>query len=300
MPSEDLENVENWFARKFLQFLKQANSIIDENAFSVFGEKNEYLKQFREARDFGDSIAHEAALVKAAFDALMQRLKEHTSNNDWYQELQKQIDDNINPDNDNINDNPDNVESDEDILNSEPIFGEKYRIHSKDNKQTGSSTDEQSESRTNYDFSENSKEKYFRLNPYLENIIAQLRLDFDGYELPNDIYHKLAEAHSITGRADIWSSQLLLTITKLRPLLLKKLGINWTELKRILNKIVKKVLSERCDNYTLDTIPAGLWFFGDEPKSRPMDILLAAKRIQCQIMYDEWADVCRVTVRNRQ
>jgi hypothetical protein len=99
--------------------------------------------------------------------------------------------------------------------------------------------------------------------------------------LPNDIYHKLAEALVFTSRADIWSSQLLLTITKLRPLLPKKLGISWNGLKRILNKIIKRVMEENFNHYTFDTIPDGLSFFGDEPKSHPMDIILAAKRIQC-------------------
>jgi hypothetical protein len=180
-------------------------------------------------------------------------------------------------------------DDDDHVIHSEPIFEAKYM---------GNRSNDKEHSDLKYDSSENSEEKYHRLNPYLENIITQLRTNFDDYELPEDIYHKLAEAQSITGRADIWSSQLLLTITKLRPLLQKKLGISWNELKRILNKIIKRILSERYDHYTLDTIPDGLWFFGDEPKSNPMDIILGAKRIQCQIMYDEWADVCRVSYQN--
>ena len=185
---------------------------------------------------------------------------------------------------------PDNADNDnENIIDKSTVFGDKFQRRSADKEQVDSDA--------KYD-SNNSKEKYERLNPYLENVIKQLQINFDDYELPIEIYHRLAEALMCTGRADLWSSQLLLTITKLRPLLQRKLGVSWNELKRILNKIIKRVNAERFDHYTFDTIPDGLWFFGDEPRSHPMDIILAAKRIKCEIMYDEWADVCRITYGN--
>ena len=185
---------------------------------------------------------------------------------------------------------PDNADNDnENIIDKSTVFGDKFQRRSADKEQVDSDA--------KYD-SNNSKEKYQRLNPYLENVIKQLQINFDDYELPIEIYHRLAEALMCTGRADLWSSQLLLTITKLRPLLQRKLGVSWNELKRILNKIIKRVNAERFDHYTFDTIPDGLWFFGDEPRSHPMDIVLAAKRIKCEIMYDEWADVPRITYGN--
>jgi hypothetical protein len=122
-------------------------------------------------------------------------------------------------------------DDDDNVIHSEPIFEEKYM---------GNRT-EKEQSNGKYDSSDNSKEKYDRLNPYLENIIKQLQTDLDSYVPPDDIYHKLAEALSISGRGDSWSSQLIITTTKLRPLLQKKLGISWAELKRILDKIIKRV-----------------------------------------------------------
>ena len=92
-----------------------------------------------------------------------------------------------------------------------------------------------------------SKEKYHRLNPYYEIIIKQLQIRFDDYVIPDDFTHKLADGFSITNRGDIHSNALLLTITKLRPLIAKKLDISWAELRKILNTIIKRIKDQQYD-----------------------------------------------------
>ena len=141
-----------------------------------------------------------------------------------------------------------------------------------------------------------SKEKYHRLNPYYEIIIKQLQIRFDDYVIPDDFTHKLADGFSITNRGDIHSNALLLTITKLRPLITKKLDISWAELRKILNTIIKRIKDQQYDYYTFDTIPDDKWFHTDKkgvPQSDYMDIALAIKRLtSCKTMFDEWDETC--------
>jgi hypothetical protein len=66
-----------------------------------------------------------------------------------------------------------------------------------------------------------SKKIFERLNPYLENVIKQLNIAFDDYVVPEDFFHKLAEAHTVINRGDIYTNALLLAISKLRPLMIK-------------------------------------------------------------------------------
>jgi hypothetical protein len=146
-----------------------------------------------------------------------------------------------------------------------------------------------------------SREAHQRLKPYFDGIITQLKVSFDSYTLPDDIYMKLAEAYNIRNRGDIFTTDLLLTIGKLKPLVAKKTGNKWSEIeKHIIIPLVKKHRTEHYSTnlYRLDTIPRNEWFYGEAPISSGMDILLAASRMKCQIKYDEWLDVCRLTYNN--
>jgi hypothetical protein len=57
----------------------------------------------------------------------------------------------------------------------------------------------------------------------------------------------------------------------------------------------KRLVKTAANQFTLETVPPNSWFYGDEPITSAMDILLAARRMNCEIMYDEAADVCRIT-----
>jgi hypothetical protein len=143
---------------------------------------------------------------------------------------------------------------------------------------------------------QSSKEKFARLNPYFETVLTQLASS-DKYTLPDDIYNKLAEALSIRNRGDVYSSDLLLTIGKLQPYIARKTGVKWSTIEKDI--IRPKIRQFGAAHYpealrTLDTIPKNEWFYGDEPLSSAMDILLAARRMNCEITYDEWSDVCRM------
>ena len=145
-----------------------------------------------------------------------------------------------------------------------------------------------------------SKEKFARLNPYFQTVLTQLASSFEKYVLPEDLYSKLAEALSIKNRGDTFSIDLLLTVGKLQPFISKKLGIKWITIERdILRPLIRK---HRAEHYpeslrTLDNIPKNEWFYGEEPISSAMDILLAARRMKCEITYDEWFDVCLINYR---
>jgi virulence-associated protein E len=146
-----------------------------------------------------------------------------------------------------------------------------------------------------------SRDAHRRLKPYFDGIITQLKVSFDSYTLPDDIYMKLAEAHNIRSRGDTYTIDLLLTIGKLQPLIAKKTGTRWGIIEK--NIIIPLVRQHRTEHYSkslyrLDTIPLNEWFYGDAPISSGMDILLAARRMKCQIMYDDWLDVCRLTYNN--
>lgn len=146
-----------------------------------------------------------------------------------------------------------------------------------------------------------SKKKHARLKPYFDDIITQLAINFDSYILPDDVFIKLAEAYETRNRGDVYTTDLLLTIGKLQPLLAKKTGVRWTTIeKSIILPLLKKHRAEHYASslYRFDTIPDNQWFYGDEPISSGMDILLAARRMKCDIMYDEWFDVCRLTYNN--
>jgi hypothetical protein len=128
-----------------------------------------------------------------------------------------------------------------------------------------------------------SKEMYERLNPYLKNVITKLQTGFDDYVVPEDFFHKLAEAHSVTNRGDIYTNDLLLTISKLRPIIAKKLNISWGDIKQIIHKIEKRVREKQYTKYTIDTIPDGEWLYpagkSGVPYSNPADIVVAIRRL---------------------
>ncbi len=144
---------------------------------------------------------------------------------------------------------------------------------------------------------QSSKEKFARLNPYFMTVLTQLVSSFERYTLPEDIYNTLAEALAIKNRSDAFSIDLMVTVAKLQPFIAKKTGIKWSTIeKEIIRPLIKKHIADHYSSnlYTLDNIPWNKWFYGDEPISSAMDILLAARRMKCEIMYDEWFDVCRV------
>ena len=118
-------------------------------------------------------------------------------------------------------------------------------------------------------------------------------MPFDDYVLPEDIYHKLAEAHSISTRGDVYSNKLLLTITKLKPLITKKLGVSWSDLLQILKTIIRKVRAEQYTKHTIDSVPDGEWLYPTDkgvPYSNPADIVVAIRRLDCEITFDEWTE----------
>ena len=139
-----------------------------------------------------------------------------------------------------------------------------------------------------------SKKIFERLNPYLENVIKQLHIAFDDYVVPEDFFHKLAETHSVTNRGDIYTNALLLAISKLRPLIIKKLNISWNDVKQILNKIIKRVKEQQYTKYTIHTVPDGEWLYpvgkSGVPNSNPADIVVAIRRLDCEITFDEWTE----------
>jgi hypothetical protein len=146
-----------------------------------------------------------------------------------------------------------------------------------------------------------SKDAHQRLKPYFDAIVTQLAVSFDTYTLPDNIYVKLAEAYNIRNRGDVYTIDLLLIISKLQPLIAKKTGTRWSIIeKNIIIPLVKKHRAEHylTSLYRLDTIPLNEWFYGEAPISSGMDILLAARRMKCEIMYDEWFDICRITYNN--
>jgi hypothetical protein len=143
-----------------------------------------------------------------------------------------------------------------------------------------------------------SKEIFARLNPYFQRVLVDLATSFESFTVPDDLYTKLAEALNIKGRVDVFSIELLLTVSKLKPLIARKLNVKWTTIEKdIIRPLIKKHRSDHytSSQFTLESVPANLWFYGDEPMSSGMDILLAARRMNCEITYDEAADVCRVT-----
>jgi hypothetical protein len=128
--------------------------------------------------------------------------------------------------------------------------------------------------------------------------LVDLATSFESFTVPDDLYTKLAEALNIRGRVDVFSIELLLTVSKLQPLLAKKLNVKWSTIEKdIIRPLIRK---HRADHYsasqfTLENVPQGQWFYCDEPISSGMDILLAARRMNCEITYDEWFDVCRIS-----
>jgi hypothetical protein len=145
-----------------------------------------------------------------------------------------------------------------------------------------------------------SKEIFARLNPYFQRVLIDAATSFETFTVPDDLYTKLAEALNIKGRTDAFSIELFLTLSKLQPFIARKLGVKWPTIEKdIIPPLIRK---HRADHYstglfTIDTVPQGQWFYGDEPLSSGMDILLAARRMNCEITYDEWFDVCRVSYR---
>jgi hypothetical protein len=149
---------------------------------------------------------------------------------------------------------------------------------------------------------DSSKEKYHRLNPYLENVINQLQINFDDYVVPDNFFHQLAEALSITNRGDIYTNALLLTISKLKPLITKKLNVRWTDVQQILNKITKRVHDQQYTKYTIDNVPDGEWLYpankSGVPHSNPADIVVSIRRLDCEITFDEWTETVFVEYGN--
>jgi hypothetical protein len=142
-----------------------------------------------------------------------------------------------------------------------------------------------------------SKEIFARPNPNFQQVSVELTTSFANFTVPDDLFTNLAEALNIKGRTDIFSIELLLTVSKLRPLLAKKLNIKWSTIEKdIIRPLIRKHRSDHYSTslFTIDSVPQGQWFYGDEPLSSGMDILLAARRINCEITYDEWFDVCRI------
>jgi hypothetical protein len=146
------------------------------------------------------------------------------------------------------------------------------------------------------EYLQSSKEKFARLNPYFERILIELAT-IPQYVLPDDIYNKLAEAWSIKGRGDVFALDLMLTISKLKPFIVKKVNIPWSQIEKdIIRPLLRKHRAEHyaAAPHTLHTIPENEWFYDDAPISSAMDILLAARKMNCEITYDEWFDVCRI------
>jgi Virulence-associated protein E len=179
-------------------------------------------------------------------------------------------------------------------LDSNPAFQQKP------NKEAPKDDVDQDQSTDDYKL-KSSSDAYQRLKPYFDNIITQLKISFDSYVLPDDIYFKLAEAYNIRNRGDVFTTELLLIIGKLQPLIAKKTGVRWAIIeKNAILPLLKKYRAEHYASnlYRLDTIPENEWFYKDAPTSSGMDILLAMRRMKCEIRYDEWLDVCQVSYNN--
>jgi hypothetical protein len=118
------------------------------------------------------------------------------------------------------------------------------------------------------EYLQSSKEKYDRLNPYFELTLVQLATSFEKYTLPDDLYNKLAEAFSIKSRGDTYSIQLPLTVGKLQPLLVKKIGLKWSVIEKdIIRPLIRK---HRTQHYPVP------WIISLEPSgSTVMSLFLA-------------------------
>jgi hypothetical protein len=91
----------------------------------------------------------------------------------------------------------------------------------------------------------------------------------------------------------VYSNELLLTITKLKPLITRKLGVSWSDLLRILQTIIRKVKAQEYTRHTIDSIPDGEWLYPTDkgvPYSNPADIVVAIRRLDCEITFDEWTE----------
>jgi hypothetical protein len=127
------------------------------------------------------------------------------------------------------------------------------------------------------EYLQSSKEKFARLNPYFQRISIELTTSFAKYMLPDDTFNKLAEAISIKNRGDTYSTELMITVAQLQPLLSKKLNIKWSTIEKdFIRPLIRKFRAENYSSnlYTLDNIPSKEWFYGEEPISSAMDILL--------------------------
>jgi hypothetical protein len=68
------------------------------------------------------------------------------------------------------------------------------------------------------EYLQSSKEKFARLNPYFQMMLVELTTSFPKYTLPDDIFNKLAEAISIKNLGDTYSTELMITVAQLQPL----------------------------------------------------------------------------------
>jgi hypothetical protein len=87
----DFPTVENFFARQALAIIRDAGKVIDTGFIEPLRDRL-WLKNLQKAKLFAYSIAREADVVKDAWEAFLQRLKEHTNDNPWYNFLLKHID----------------------------------------------------------------------------------------------------------------------------------------------------------------------------------------------------------------
>ena len=94
-PQGEFDNITDIMAIKHLRFIKSAIALFDAGAPITQFRSLEYVGQFRAAMDFGSIGTPDAELVKASYHELMQRLKDYTNNNQWYQMLLKQIEEYI-------------------------------------------------------------------------------------------------------------------------------------------------------------------------------------------------------------
>lgn len=157
------------------------------------------------------------------------------------------------------------------------------------------------------EYRNHSKEKYTRLYPYFQNVLAHLASSSNSYTLPADLFTRIAEAYNIK-KGDIFADQLMLIIGKLKPYITAKTGNNWPYIER--NIIRPHVRQHRADHYstnsyTLDTIPDSEWFppFDDNNMPQPsyMNIALALIRYPHDLLrYDEFDDMYHVTQKDGQ
>jgi hypothetical protein len=89
--SADFPNVESFFARKALAIIRDAEKVIDTGSVRLF-ESRPWLKNLQYSKQHAYSISKEADVVKDAWEAFSQRLKDVTNNNPWYQLTLKHID----------------------------------------------------------------------------------------------------------------------------------------------------------------------------------------------------------------